>query len=199
MRRAAGRQRSLARRLVAAVGDFAASLAPLQASAVIIIDEAQNVPADVLDPLSALADRSGGDRRVQVILVGQPTLSAFLHRRELRSVERQGSVRSRLEPLTPDETIGYVVHRLAVAGAERACRVRRSGAGRAARATRGVPRLINLVCDRALTRGHEASASVIDEAMIVSAAADLDLAQLTSERPLDTRGCAGRRLPCSLR
>ena len=51
MRRAAGRRRSTRQELVAAVGDFAASLAPLQASAVIIIDEAQNVPADVLDPL----------------------------------------------------------------------------------------------------------------------------------------------------
>jgi general secretion pathway protein A len=168
--------------LVAAAGDFAASLAPLQASAVIFIDEAQNMPADVLDRLSALAARSGGVRRVQVVLVGQPSLSSLLHRPECRSVERRVVSRSRLAPLTPDETMGYVAHRLAVAGP--GARVEFNGAALAVlhEVTRGVPRFINLVCDRALTRGHEVAASVIDDAMIVSAAADLGLTAPAADR-----------------
>jgi general secretion pathway protein A len=77
--------------------------------------------------------------------------------------------------------MGYVAHRLAVAGAS--ARVEFDEAALAAlhTATRGVPRLVNLVCDRALARGRDASASVIDEAMIMSAAGDLDLTASSSD------------------
>ena len=168
--------------LVAAVGDFAGSLAPLNASAVIIIDEAQNMPADVLEAISALTVRSDGDRRIQVLLVGQPSLdSRLVQRPELSAVARRVVARSRLEPLTPDETIGYVAHRLEIAGP--GARVAFAGPALAVlhAATRGVPRFINLVCDRAMTRGQEASARVIDDAMIATAAADLGLTTLPSD------------------
>ena len=140
------------------------------------------MPADVLEPMSALTVRSDGDRRMQVLLVGQPSLdSRLLHRPELSSVGRRVVARSRLEPLTPDETIGYVAHRLKIAGP--GARVEFDGAALAVlhAATRGVPRFINLVCDRAMTRGHEASARVIDGAMIATAAADLGLTTLPSD------------------
>ena len=92
--------------LIVAVGDFAASLAPLRASAVIIVDEAQDVSPDLFEPLAALADVAHADRRVQVILVGQPTLPTLLRRKELRALERQVTVRCRLDPLTAEEVGG---------------------------------------------------------------------------------------------
>ena len=166
--------------LTSAIGDFAASLAPLQASAVIIIDEAQSVPAGVLALLSDLPE-AGDDRRVQIVLVGQPALLPFLRRRQLRALDRRIAVRCRLEPLAPDEMIGYVMHRLAVAGASARVEFDNGAIAELYAATRGVPRLVNLVCDRALTRGHEASASVIDDRLVAAAAADLDLVPLKSD------------------
>jgi len=172
--------------LTGAVGDFAASLAQLQASAVIVVDEAQNISADVLEPLSDLADIGGGDRRVQLILVGQPTLSPLLHRAEFRSVERRIAVRSRLDPMTREETMGYVAHRLAVAGGNR---VEFEEAAIAAlhEVTHGLPGLVNLVCDRVLARGEDPPRDAIDEMMIASAAREVDLAPSPSSSGWITR------------
>jgi type II secretory pathway predicted ATPase ExeA len=169
------------RELTAAVGDFAASLAPLQASAVIIVDEAQNVPPDILEALAALSEVADADRRVQLILVGQPALSSLLHRKQLRALERRVAVRCRLEPLAAEEVIGYVVHRLAIAGASARVEFDEAAFAELYAATRGVPRLVNLVCDGALTHGYEASASVIDDQFIAAAAADLELVPLRSD------------------
>ena len=165
--------------LATSIGDFAASLAPLQASAVIIIDEAQNMSSDILAPLAALSEGTA-DRRVQIILVGQPTLHSLLHHSTLRTLDRSVAVRCRLETLTADETIGYVVHRLAVAGTNARVEFDDGAFAELYVTTRGVPRLVNLVCDAALTRGYETSASVIDDQLIAAAAATLELVPLRS-------------------
>ena len=167
--------------LIAAVGDFAASLAPLQASAVIILDDAQEVGPELLEPLSALSDVAGADRRAQIILVGQPALPALLRRRELRPLDRLAAARCRLDPLTAEETSGYVVHRLAVAGSNARVEFDEGALAELHAATRGVPRLVNLVCDRALTRGQQMSAGVIDDELVATAAADLELVPLRSD------------------
>lgn len=167
--------------LIAAVGDFAASLAPLQASAVIIVDDAHEVRPELLELFSALSEGAAADRRVQIILVGQPTLPALLHRKELRPIERQIAVRCRLDPLTAEEVSGYVVHRLGVAGANARVEFDEGAFAELHAATRGVPRLVNLVCDRALTRGQQVSASVIDDELVAAAAADLELVPLRSD------------------
>lgn len=167
--------------LTTAISDFAASLAPLQASAVIIVDQAQDLSPDVLEPLAALSQVSGADRRVRILLVGQPALPSLLHRMQLRALERAVAVRCRLEPLTAEEVIGYVVHRLAVAGTGARVEFDESACAELYAATRGVPRLVNLVCDGALTRGFEMSASVIDDRLIAGAAANLELLPLRSD------------------
>ena len=166
--------------LISAIGDFAASLAPLHASAIIIVDEAQAMPPDVLLALSALSDVPGVDRRVQIILSGEPTLGSLLHRSELREMERRIAVRCRLDPLTAEEVIGYVTHRLSIAGPNARVEFDEAAFAEIGSLTRGVPRLVNLLCDRALTRGYEASSGVIDVEMIAAAAADLELVPVRS-------------------
>ena len=166
--------------LETAIGDFAASLAPLQASAVIIVDEAQDVPSDTLEPLAALSEAGSVDRRVQILLVGQPTLHSLLRHRQILALERSVAARCRLETLTAEEVIGYVVHRLAVAGTNARVEFDDGAFAELYAATRGVPRLVNLVCDGALTRGYETSASVIDDQLIAGAAANLELVPLRS-------------------
>jgi general secretion pathway protein A len=155
---------------------FLATLASLQANAVVLIDEAQNLPASVLEELRTLAEIGGGQRLLHVVLVGDPELLKLLKRRELRPLNEHVAMRSVLGPLAADELFGYVMHRLTVSGGSRV------GFGVAALArihelSAGVPRVVNLLCDRAMARGHEASATVIDVALVDAAAADLDLSK----------------------
>jgi general secretion pathway protein A len=160
--------------LIAALGDFAASLAPLQASAILIVDDAHDLRLEVLEPLSALSD-GRPERRVQIIFSGQPPLLALVRRKELRALERRIGARCHLDPLTSDEVIGYVVHRIALAGASARVEFDATAFAGLHAATGGVPRLVNLVCDRALTRGQQTSVGIIDDELVAAAVADLEI------------------------
>jgi len=164
------------RELHAALAEFLASLASLQASAVVIVDEAQTISSGVLEQLRAWTDGESGQKRLQVLLVGQTPLTALLRRHEHRSLNRRIKVRCELAPLLQDEVAGYVMHRLSVAGSSVRVEFDDGAVARINAISRGVPRLVNLLCDRALTLGHQASASVIDAALIEEAAGALDLA-----------------------
>lgn len=153
---------------------FLESLASLKASAVVLIDEAQNLPAPVLEELRTLAEIGGGRRLLHVVLVGDPGLLSLLKRRDLRRLNEHVAMRSVLGPLAADELPGYVVHRLTVSGSSRV----EFGVAALARIhelTAGVPRAVNLLCARAMARVYEVAATAIDVALVDAAAADLDL------------------------
>jgi general secretion pathway protein A len=161
--------------------EFLASLAALQAFAVVIIDDAQNLTVDLLDQLQVLLDLERAERLLQVILVGEPDLMANLRRPELRQLDQRVSVRCQLEPLGGDETLGYVQHRLTIAGSDGRVAFDDGALKRLSDLSGGVPRLINLLCDRALTRACEVFASSIDENLIEAAVDDLDIKPLRSQ------------------
>jgi type II secretory pathway predicted ATPase ExeA len=161
--------------LRATLHSFLASLASLQASAVVLIDEAQNLPVPVLEELRALAEISDGQRLLHVVLVGEAGLLSLLALQELRPLNDQVAVRSVLGPLAADELAGYVTYRLAVAGGTPRVEFSDAALPRIHEITGGVPRLVNILCDRAMARGYEALASVIDVALVDAAATDLDL------------------------
>ncbi len=167
--------------LTAALKSFLESLNSLQASAVVIIDEAQHLPADVLQQIPTIAEAGDQARTLQVVLVGQPTLTAMLKRSELRLLNEEVAVRSHLGPLAADEIAGYVMHRLGVAGSGSRVDFDDGAMARVHELSDGIPRVVNLLCDRALSRGFEASASVIDAALVDAAAEDLDLGPNVSE------------------
>ena len=155
---------------------FLDSLASLQASAVVLVDDAHNLPVAVLDALRTLSDAGGGALRLlQIVLIGQPALTAMLRRPELRALELGVSVRCEVGPLVPDEIAGYVMHRLAVAGSSPRVEFDDAAAARLYELTGGLPRSVNILCDRALALGFQASASVIDASMVSGAAEDLDI------------------------
>jgi general secretion pathway protein A len=161
--------------LTAALNEFLQSLAALEAFAVVIIDEAQKLPIDALEQVRRLADTGAELRLLQVVLVGQPKLLRVLNRDDVRPLAERASVRETLQPLADDEVVGYVLHRLAVAGANTRVVFDDGAFERIYEISAGVPRVINLLCDRALTLGYQASASVIDAAIIDRAADDLDI------------------------
>ena len=97
--------------------DFLLGLVPLKASAVLIIDEAQNLPLSVLEQIRILSNlETDKEKLLQIILVGQLNLQSLLRQPELRQLDQRVSIRYQLEPLDRDGVAGYVAHRLAIAG-----------------------------------------------------------------------------------
>jgi type II secretory pathway predicted ATPase ExeA len=154
--------------------EFLGTLSPLQAFAVVFIDEAQNLSLPLLEEIRILSDSDGRERQLQVVLVGQPELRDKLRLPEMRQVAQRVSVCCGLEPLDRDGVDGYIAHRLHVAGGTPdRVRFTREANDAIFDASRGVPRLINRLCDRALHHGHLAKTSVIDQAMFGRAYAEV--------------------------
>ena len=158
--------------------EFLDSLVPLQAYAVLVIDEAQNLSLGVMEEIRILAELEKRDKLLQVVLVGQPELRDNLRLPQMRQVEQRVTVRCELAPLLAFvDVVEYVTHRLSVAGADSGGGVEFTGGALedVHLASGGVPRVINLICDRALQRGFEAQRRTIDRDMIAAAVKDLAL------------------------
>jgi general secretion pathway protein A len=118
---------------------------------VLVIDEAQNLSPQVLEQLRLLTNLETSERKLlQIILIGQPELRGMLAQPELEQLAQRVIARYHLGPLSVPETGAYVAHRLTVAGAHPGNPVPASLAPLIHRLTHGVPRRINLLCDRAL-------------------------------------------------
>lgn len=117
---------------------------------VLIIDEAQNLRPKVLEQIRLLTNlETSKQKLLQIFLIGQPELRMLLASPDLRQLNQRITARYHLTPLGPKETAAYVDHRIAVAGVERPLFTARA-LKRVHRYAKGVPRLINLLCDRAL-------------------------------------------------
>jgi general secretion pathway protein A len=180
--------------LVHALEDFLASLIALDAHAVVMIDEAQHVQPDVLEQIRLLSniDAPSGTR-LQIILAGPLELESLLARPDLRQFQQRVSRRIRLEPLRENELQSYIQHRLAVgraAGsglpgasdlAEALAQWNGEGGGvtftpdavRAVwRGSGGLPRVVNLLCDRALEAAYHRQLRTIDADLVETTAAE---------------------------
>ncbi len=121
-------------------------------NAVVIIDEAQNLSAKALEMLRLISNlETEKDKLVQIILVGQPELKDKLGTRELRQLNQRIIVRYDLAPLDRKETGAYIQSRLFVAGGSGSVEFGESAVDAVYEATGGIPRMINILCDRSLT------------------------------------------------
>jgi general secretion pathway protein A len=163
--------------LIDTLNEFLLSLLPLNASAVLILDEAQNLPRQVLEQIRILSNlETDKDKLLQIVLVGQLNLKDSLRMADLRQLDQRVSIRFELKPLTRDETGAYIAHRLAIAGAAAGVSFSPAALDLVHRCTTGIPRLINLVCDRALLCSYaERYTRVVPDA-VRRAAVSLDLA-----------------------
>jgi len=169
--------------LIETLNEFLLSLQALRAQAVLIIDEAQNLPLQVLEQIRILSNlETEKDKLLQIVLVGQLNLKDLLRRAELRQLDQRVSIRYDLKPLSPEETSAYVQHRLSVAGGRAAVTFAPKALGRVHRYTAGIPRLINLLCDRALLSGYSAHTNRILPEHVEGAAHSLELER--PKRPL---------------
>ncbi|MCE9677923.1 AAA family ATPase [Shewanella sp. AS1] len=140
---------------------------------VLIIDEAQHLRPEVLEQLRLLTNLETDTKKLlQVILIGQPELQQLLKRQELRQLAQRITARYHLLPLTEQEIALYVLHRLQVAGRHEPLFNR--GAIKALhKYSGGIPRLINLLCERALMAGYAQSKVPIDAKMVCGAASEV--------------------------
>ena len=141
---------------------------------VLIIDEAQNLSLSVLEQLRLLTNLETSERKLlQIILIGQPELRDMLARPELEQLAQRVIARYHLNALSVRETGAYISHRLAVAGLLGPTPFPPRLTGLIHRITRGVPRRINLLCDRALLGAYAMGVREVDRSTVRSAASEV--------------------------
>ena len=162
--------------LISTLHEFLTSLVPIGASGVLIIDEAQHLSPQVLEEIRVLSNlETNRTKLLQIVLVGQLNLLDVLKQPELRQLDQRVSLRTVLSPLGRLELEAYVVHRLAIAGEMGQVAFDDGALDMVQTASGGVPRLINLICDRALMIGAQSDARVISTHMINGAVVSLGL------------------------
>lgn len=141
---------------------------------VLLIDEAQDLSAEVLEQVRLISNlETDTEKLIQIVLVGQPEFRAMLARPELRQLAQRVTARYHLGALNRAECEAYVRHRLRVAGGEGKVVFTTGALTVAQRVSGGTPRLLNLVCDRALLAGYVQGVRIITAAHMRRAAAEL--------------------------
>ncbi|HLL10477.1 MAG TPA: AAA family ATPase, partial [Rubrivivax sp.] len=171
---------------VDALNSFLLGLHAEGRQAVLVIDEAQALSADVLEQLRLLTNLETTERKLlQIVLIGQPELRGMLARPELEQLAQRVIARYHLGPLDLKETQAYIRHRLAVAGPNAALPFDQPALARIHRLSGGVPRRINLLADRALLGAYAQSLSRADRRTVEQAAREVFA---TGEGPVRLHG-----------
>ncbi|TCK17184.1 type II secretion system protein A [Thiogranum longum] len=140
---------------------------------VLIIDEAQNLDADALEQVRLLTNlETTREKLLQIVLIGQPELRSLLAREELRQLSQRITARYHLEPIQRNETAAYIRHRLQVCGASETI-FTDEAIDMVQKLSGGVPRLINVMCDRAMLGAYVEGKRKVDVAIVVRAAGEV--------------------------
>lgn len=140
---------------------------------VLLIDEAQNLSLEVLEQIRLLTNLETTESRLlQIILIGQPELKLLLEKPELRQLNQRITARYHLEPLSLSETQAYIHHRLSVSGGDPAL-FNKSVVKKIYHSSQGIPRLINIVCDRSLLGAYASGNRKITTRMVKKAAEEV--------------------------
>jgi general secretion pathway protein A len=157
-------------------------------NAVVLIDEAQNLEPRVLEQLRMLSNlETDRVKLVQVVIVGQPELREKLATPQMRQLDQRIAVRFHMHSLTRQETQQYIIHRLSVAGAANAATFSRRALAMIYRQCAGIPRRINLLCDRALMTAYVRGIRRITTRVVRQSLRDLEGAWLPAPAPRTRR------------
>ncbi|GAA0204763.1 ExeA family protein [Kangiella japonica] len=136
---------------------------------VLMIDEAQNLSVEVMEQIRLLTNLETNERKLlQIILIGQPELQELLAKKELRQLAQRITARYHLKPLSLKETASYIEHRLRVAGIQRPL-IKSSAIKQIYQSSGGVPRLINIITDRALLGAFVERRNTINDTVVKKA------------------------------
>lgn len=190
--------------LVHALQEFLLSLIPLKGHAVLVIDEAQHLQPDAVEQLRLVSNvHDDAGTLLQIVLVGQPSLEAVLARPELRQVKQRVSRHVRLEPLGIAELSQYIDHRLAVAreggtASHGAVTFAPEALSALWRLSGGTPRILNLLCDRALEAAYEQQARSVGAAHVEAAAEELGIPAGSSTAAVPPSTAQARVVPAPI-
>lgn len=141
----------------------------------VIIDEAQDLPASVMEEVRLLSNLETDQHKLmQIVLAGQPELHARLQRPELRQLRQRIMVRCSLRPLSESDMGNYIMHRLHVAGAHEGVRFSQDAVQAVYEYSRGTPRVVNALCDRVMMAGFVASRRVLGISEVRRAIEDME-------------------------
>lgn len=142
---------------------------------VLIIDEAQNLKPHLLEQIRLLSNlETEKEKLLQIILVGQPELRDKLASKDLVQLRQRIGIRYHIFPLEPDEVRCYISHRLNVAGASSNNFFQDDAIDEIIRFSRGIPRLINIICDKALLSGYTLDRKTINSSMVKACAKEIE-------------------------
>ena len=151
---------------------------------VLIIDEAQNLSPEVLEQVRLLTNLETSTRKLlQIILIGQPELRALLAREEMRQLSQRVTARYHLEPIAQQDVSDYIQHRLQICGTSHIVFSKRA-VDLIRRLSGGIPRLINVLCDRSLLGAYVEGKLQVDRGIVEKAAREVlaEDAELSSKR-----------------
>jgi putative secretion ATPase (PEP-CTERM system associated) len=142
---------------------------------ILIIDEAQNLSADLLEDVRMLSNlEASNSKLLQIILVGQPELRGILASPELRQLRQRISINCHLQALNREEVEQYIYRRLEVAGNQTAVQFEPESLDAIFRYSRGIPRLINIICDFLMFLAFAEESTTLSAAMVQDVIGDLD-------------------------
>lgn len=143
---------------------------------VLIVDEAQSLPSELLEEIRLLANiETASDKLLTVILAGQPELADRLNLPSLRQLKQRVALRCELRPLSAEETVSYVAGRIRIAGGEGSQVFTRDAVELMHTVSRGIPRTISVIADNALVGGFAAGVRPVTSRFVREVSADFDL------------------------
>lgn len=153
-------------------------------SSVLIVDEGQSLPTDVLEEIRLLVNiETNSEKLLPVIIAGQPELATRLNDRGLRQLKQRVALRCQLRPLTATETVAYVAGRIRAAGGTGAQVFTREAVALIHEHSKGLPRTISVLADNALLSGFAAGQRPVTSATVREVCVDFNLGQRTSTPP----------------
>lgn len=163
------------------LNQFLLKAAQFNQTAVLIIDEAQNLKPSELEQIRLLSNlETEKEKLIQIVLAGQPELNQRLELYNLRQLKQRVMVKYHILPLGQEELLGYINYRLDIAGSDGRIKFSEHAIDEIYRFSAGTPRLINVICDRALLAGFVKGTAVIDEEIIVRCLEELKETQLAN-------------------
>jgi type II secretory pathway predicted ATPase ExeA len=150
-------------------------------TAVLIVDEAQNLSDEVLEEIRMLTNlETFTEKLLQIVLVGQPELEQKLKQPQLRQLRQRLTLRAKTHPLTLDETKAYIQQRLRIAGSNGQQIFAPESLIAVHRYSGGIPRVINLLCEHCLVSAFVDQQKIIEPGVVDAVARDFDLSDSTS-------------------
>jgi putative secretion ATPase (PEP-CTERM system associated) len=187
-------------KMISVLNDYLIKQLAENINVVLIIDEAQNLSPNVLEEVRMLSNlETETEKLLQIILIGQPELKTKLGHRKLEQLRQRIAVHYHITPLTREETTAYILHRLALVSSNGHAGIFQPQAlDLIYRHSRGVPRVINLICDSALLSGYIGDTKTINEGMVIDVIKDREFAQEQNDLS-GTSLITGKKIHCCTR